>query len=49
MYIGKYFTLYLYKHKYSYIMQNGYAIDYKVYGVLSVGVYTLLHPSYVGL
>lgn len=25
------------------------AIDYKVCGVLSVGIDTLLHPSYVGL
>lgn len=30
-------------------MQDGYAINYKVYGELSVGVYTLLHPSDVGL
>lgn len=41
--------IYINMYKYSYNMQNGYAIDDKVCGVLSVGIYTLLHPSCVGL
>lgn len=43
--------IYINMYKYSYNMQNGYAdmLNDKVYGVLSVGIYTLLHPSCVGL
>ena len=41
--------IYINMYKYSYNTQYWYTIDDIVYGVLSVVLFTVLHPSHIGL